>query len=82
MATRPTRGRRRDRFVAAARRRRRRTVWLRVGLIVALFAVTVVVARSCQQSQVRISKERAIATAEQRVPFKPTTSRCGCCVRV
>ena len=59
--------------VAAARRRPPPPVWLRVGLIVALLAVTFVAARSCQQSQVRISKDRAIATAEQRVAFRPTS---------
>ena len=59
--------------VAAARRRPPPPVWLRVGLIVALLAVTFVVARSCQQSQIRVSKDRAIATAEQRVAFKPTS---------
>jgi hypothetical protein len=57
---------------AAARRRPSQPVWLRVGLIVALLALTLVAARSCQQSQIRISKERAIASAEQRVPFRPT----------
>jgi hypothetical protein len=58
--------------VAAARRRPSQPVWLRVGLIVALLAITFVAARSCQQSQIRISEERAIASAEQRVPFRPT----------
>lgn len=59
--------------VAAARRRRPpHPVWLRVGLVVALLAVTFVAARSCQQSQVRITKDQAIATAEQEIPFKPT----------
>jgi hypothetical protein len=58
--------------VAAARRRPPLPVWLRVGLIAGLLAVTFVVAKSCQQSQIRIPKERAIASAEQRVAFKPT----------
>jgi hypothetical protein len=59
--------------VAAARRGRppQRT-WLRVGLVVALFALTFVAARSCQQSQVRITKDQAVARAEARVPFEPT----------
>jgi hypothetical protein len=61
-----------DAVAFAARRRPPLPVWLRVGLIVALFAVTVVVAKSCQQAQIRIPKERAIASAEQRVTFKPT----------
>ena len=54
---------------AAARRSR---AWLRVGLVVGLLAVTFVVARSCQQSQIRITKDQAIASAERRVPFEPT----------
>jgi hypothetical protein len=39
--------------------------------IVVLFAVTLVAARSCQQAQIRIPKERAIATALPRAGFKP-----------
>ena len=60
--------------VATARRRRppQRT-WLRAGLIVVLFALTFVVAKGCQQSQIRITKEQAIASAERRVPFRPTS---------
>jgi hypothetical protein len=59
--------------VAAARRRRPPPpVWLRVGLVAALLVVTFVAARSCQQSQVRISEDRAVATAERQIPFEPT----------
>jgi len=47
-------------------------MWLRVGLVVGLFALTLFAAKSCQQSQIRITKDQAIATAEQRIPFKPT----------
>jgi hypothetical protein len=39
--------------------------------IVALLAVTAVAAQSCQQSQIRISKERAIATARPQAGFEP-----------
>ena len=38
---------------------------------VALFAVTVVAAGSCQQSQIRLSKERAISTARAEAGFTP-----------
>jgi hypothetical protein len=38
---------------------------------VALLAVTIVAAQSCQQSQIRISKERAIATARPEAGFAP-----------
>jgi hypothetical protein len=39
--------------------------------VVALFAVTLFAAQSCQQSQIRISKERAIATARPQAGFTP-----------
>jgi hypothetical protein len=60
--------------MAASRRRRRppQPTWLKVGLVVVLLAVTFVAARSCQQSQVRITQDQAIATAERRIPFEPT----------
>jgi hypothetical protein len=37
----------------------------------ALVAATVIAAQSCQQSQIRISKERAIATARPEAGFAP-----------
>ena len=37
----------------------------------ALLAVTAVAAQSCQQSQVRVSKENAIATARPEAGFTP-----------
>ena len=59
--------------MAASRRRRPpQPTWLKVGLVVVLLAVTLVAARSCQQSQVRITQDQAIATAERRIPFEPT----------
>jgi Peptidase propeptide and YPEB domain len=39
--------------------------------VVALFAVTLVAAQTCQQSQVRISQEQAIATARPEAGFTP-----------
>jgi uncharacterized membrane protein YkoI len=42
-----------------------------VVLLVALFVLTLGVSRSCQQSQVRITKEQAIASARARVDFAP-----------
>jgi len=38
---------------------------------VALFALTLVTARSCQRSQVRIPQERAVSTALAQVGFTP-----------
>jgi uncharacterized membrane protein YkoI len=46
--------------------------WVRVAVVVALLAVTFAASRSCQQGQVRITKEQAIATAEREVEFEPT----------
>ena len=39
--------------------------------VVALLAVTIVAAQSCQQAQVRFSKEAAIATARPQAGFTP-----------
>jgi hypothetical protein len=46
--------------------------WPRVAVIVAVLALAFVVARSCQQAQVRLTKEQAIERAEQQVDFTPT----------
>ena len=40
-----------------------------------LVAVTLLAARSCQQSQVRISKEQAVATARPQAGFTPERSQ-------
>jgi len=40
-----------------------------------------VVSQSCQKSQVRVSKDAAIATAKRQVKFTPTLRRSGSCVR-
>jgi len=45
---------------------------VRVGVVVGLVLLTFVASRSCQQNQVRITKEQAIATAERRIDFDPT----------
>lgn len=39
--------------------------------VLALLAVTVVAAQSCQQAQIRVTKERAISTARPEAGFKP-----------
>ena len=61
-----------DAIAAARRRPPAAAAWLRLGLIVGLLALTFVAARSCQQSQIRVTKEQAITRAEERVPFEPT----------
>jgi hypothetical protein len=45
--------------------------WVRVAVIVAVLVVAFVAAQTCQQSQIRYTKERAIATAKQRIDFTP-----------
>ena len=42
-----------------------------LAAVLVLFAVTLFAAQSCQQSQIRISKERAIATARPEAGFTP-----------
>ena len=42
-----------------------------VAAVIALVAVTAVAAQSCQQSQIRVTQERAIATARERAGFQP-----------
>jgi hypothetical protein len=45
--------------------------WARVAVIVAVLVVAFVAAQTCQQSQIRYTKEQAIATAKQRIDFTP-----------
>ena len=44
---------------------------MRVAVIVAVLAVAFVAAQTCQQLQVRVTKEEAIAKAKQQVDFTP-----------
>ena len=41
----------------------------------ALLAVTFVAAQSCQRAQVRVSQERAVATAQERAGFAPARTQ-------
>jgi hypothetical protein len=45
--------------------------WLRVAVIVAVLVVAFVVAQTCQKSQIRVQKDQAIATAKERIDFRP-----------
>jgi hypothetical protein len=49
--------------------------WRRGLVLVALFLAIVVVAQTCQQSQVRLTKEQAVATAREEVDFRPTQTQ-------
>jgi hypothetical protein len=42
-----------------------------VAVLAVLFAATLLVSQSCQQSQVRVSQATAIATAREQVSFTP-----------
>ena len=44
---------------------------MRVAVIVAVLALAFVVAQTCQQSQIRYSKEQAIASATRQIDFEP-----------
>lgn len=52
-------------------RRFQRLTPARAAVIVVLFAVAVLFSRSCQQAQVRLTKDQAIATAKREVDFTP-----------
>ena len=43
--------------------------------LAALFVVTFVVAQTCQQRQVRISEQQAVATARRVIDFRPTRTQ-------
>jgi hypothetical protein len=49
--------------------------WRPAAALLVLFAVTVVAARTCQQAQVRISQQQAVATARRAVDFRPTQTQ-------
>jgi hypothetical protein len=51
-----------------------RPTWPRVLVLVAILVAAFFVAKSCQQSQVRVTKEQAIATAKRAVDFEPRTT--------
>lgn len=44
-------------------------------MLVALIAATAVVAQTCQQAQVRLTKSQAVATARRQVDFRPTQTQ-------
>ena len=48
-----------------------RPTWPRVLVVVGVLVLAFVVARGCQESQVRVTKEQAIATATREVDFQP-----------
>jgi hypothetical protein len=52
-----------------------RPTWGRILVLIALVVLAAFVARSCQQSQIRISKEQAIAIADRQIDFNPGSTQ-------
>jgi hypothetical protein len=52
-----------------------RPTWGRILVLIALVVLAAFVARSCQQSQIRITKEQAIAIADRQVDFNPGSTQ-------
>ena len=44
---------------------------MRVAVIVGVLIVAFIAAQTCQQSQIRLTKEQAIAKAQARIDFEP-----------
>jgi hypothetical protein len=57
------------------RRGRVRPTRGRILVLIALVALAAIVSRSCQQSQIRISKDEAIAIAKRQVGFEPGSTQ-------
>jgi hypothetical protein len=49
--------------------------WLPAAVIGGLLVLIFVVSQSCQQSQIRLTKDQAIAKAERQVSFDPTRTQ-------
>jgi hypothetical protein len=58
--------------VARSRGRMGGSPWLRAGVIGSILVLAFVASRTCQKSQIRVTKDQAIATAERQVGFEPT----------
>jgi hypothetical protein len=57
------------------RRARVRPTRGRILVLIALVALAAIVARSCQQSQIRVSQAEAIAIAKQQIDFEPKSTQ-------
>jgi hypothetical protein len=53
----------------------RRPTWPRVAVVAAVLPLAFFVVRSCQQDQVRITEQQAIAKAEEQVDFTPENTQ-------
>jgi hypothetical protein len=57
------------------RRARVRPTRGRILVLIALVVLAAIVSRSCQQSQIRITKEQAIAIADRQIDFNPESTQ-------
>jgi hypothetical protein len=57
------------------RRARVRPTRGRIIVLIGLVVLAAVVAKSCQQAQIRITKEQAIAIADRQVDFEPGSTQ-------
>ena len=57
------------------RRARVRPTRGRILVLIALVVLAAVVARSCQQSQIRVTQQEAIAIADRQIDFKPRSTQ-------
>lgn len=50
---------------------RRAPTWPRAAAVVVLFAITVVVAKTCQESDIVITQDEAVTLATEQISFQP-----------
>jgi hypothetical protein len=50
---------------------RRAPTWPRVAVVVGVFLIAFFVARSCQEDQINVTQEDAVAAATERIHFTP-----------
>ncbi len=53
---------------------RRAPTWPRVAVLLAVIGLTFLVSRSCQQSQIKVSQDEAVATARSQINFRPDST--------
>ena len=54
---------------------RRSPTWPRVAVVAGVFVLAFFVARSCQDEQIKVSQEDAVAAATERVSFEPENTQ-------
>jgi hypothetical protein len=54
---------------------RRAPTWPRVAVVAALLVLTVIVSRTCQQDEIQLSQDEAVARATEQVRFEPENTQ-------